>query len=156
MASAYTFPKSVKEYMTKYNLQFNDVANNIVYCLTNHKNKNAGTKLLKLCRQDAIKWWHERYGDILKAFQTFILPPRTGAVYKADNWEEIGRTTGSSQKTKNIRPNDIEKYDNVQKTTFSDGRVEYCVRLKNKVDPKIIFMKINKNKEIDKLLNINN
>jgi len=115
LGSAFSLPKSVKEYMDKYNLKFNNVANNIVFCLSNHKNKNAGTIFLSILRKDAIKWWHERYNDTLKCFQTFILPPRTGAVYKADNWDLIGETIGMSQKTKNIRPDKIDQYKNVQK-----------------------------------------
>lgn len=84
------------------NLKFNEIANNIVFCLANQQNKNAGTQLLSLVRKDAIKWWFEKYGDILKAFQTFILPPRTGAIYKADNWQLIGETIGISRYSKTI------------------------------------------------------
>jgi len=96
LASVFDKPKSVKNYMLEYNLKSNEIANNIVFCLANQQDKNAGTKLLSLVRKDAILWWYERYGDLLKAFQTFILPPRNGAVYKADNWSEIGLTKGAN------------------------------------------------------------
>ena len=156
LGSAFSHSKIVKEYMINNNLQFNEVANNIVYCLANCENKNAGTQLLSLVRKDAIKWWYERYGDYLKAFQTFILPPRIGAIYKADNWNLIGETIGNSQKTKNIRPDKIDQYKNVQKKTFKDGRVEYCIYIENKVEPKLIFMKLVKDKELKRILGIKN
>ena len=156
LGSAFSYSKTVKEYMKNNNLLFNEVANNIVFCLANHKNKNAGTIFLKLCRNDAILWWYERYGDYLKAFQTFILPPRIGAIYKADNWEYIGETIGNSQKTKNIRPDKIDQYKNVQKKVFKDGRIEYCICIENKVEPKLIFMKLVKDKELKRILGVKN
>ena len=155
LASAFSHSRHVKEYMERHKISFNEIANNIVFCMYGHKDQNAGTKLLSMIRKDAILWWNERYGDYLKAFQTFILPPRIGAVYKADNWEFIGETTGQSQKTKNIRPKDLDKYPNAQKKIFGDGRIEYCIYIENNVEKKLIFMKLNKEKELNKIINKN-
>jgi len=159
LGSAFAKPKTIQKYMKDNNIEFNEIANNIVFCLANCKNKNAGTIFLKLCRQDAIKWWYERYNDYLKVFQTFILPPRTGAVYKADNWSEIGITTGKSQKAKTIPKLEYESnkeyYDNknIEIRTFNNGQTRYIIREFNETEKKIIFMKLNKEKEINKIIN---
>lgn len=151
LGSAFTQGKSVKEFMENNNLKFNEIGNNIVFCLANQQNRNAGTILLKLCRQDAIKWWYERYGDKLRAFQTFILPPRVGAIYKADNWKQIGITSGSSQKTINVTKN-YQDYEKAFKKTFRDGSFAYYIYEYNETETKLIFMKLNKEKEINKII----
>lgn len=159
LGSAFAKPKTIMNYMEQNNLQFNEVANNIVFCLANQQNKNAGTKLLSLVRKDAIKWWYERYTDRLKAFQTFILPPRTGAVYKADNWEQLGVTTGGKTQTVKTIPKkeyeeNKEKYDkqNIEIRTFNNGQTRYLIRGFQETEPKLIFMKLNKEKEINKII----
>lgn len=151
LGSAFSQPKQVKQYMKIHSLAFNEIGNNIVFCLSHHENKNAGSKLLSLVRKDAILWWYERYGDVLKAFQTFVLPPRKGSVYRADNWECIGSTVGATQQTICIRPDDIHKYEKVHKKKFKDGREEYFIRQYKESEPKLIFMKLNKTKEVNKL-----
>jgi len=108
LSSVFDKPKDVKRYMEAHKLESNEVGNNIVYCLFGHQHRNAGSIFLKLVRNDAILWWWEKYANYLKAYQTFILPPRTGAVYKADNWELIGKTLGQSQHTTGINRQEYE------------------------------------------------
>ena len=162
LGSAFIRPKIVSDFMISNNLIMSQIANNIVFCMANQKDKNAGTSLLSLVRKDAIKWWYERYGDYLKCFQTFILPPRTGAIYKADNWQEIGMTSGYSQKSLTIRKseyeNNKEKYDNlgIKEKIFKSGEIRYILNEYQKTDKKLIFMKINTDKEIRKCLDIKN
>lgn len=67
--------------------------NNNVYCLIVHE-KNLGTKVLKLFRNKLKKDYYEKYGDKLIGLITFVEPPRTGAMYKADNWIYLGMTEG--------------------------------------------------------------
>ena len=62
------------------------------------KEKNLGTRVLKEARQKVKKLYKEKYGEDLLGLITFVEPPRTGAVYKADNWEYIGETEGYSIK----------------------------------------------------------
>jgi hypothetical protein len=157
LSSVFDKPKSVKEYMIKYNLKSNEIGNNIVFCLANQKNKNAGTILLSMVRKDAISWWYERYGDLLKAFQTFILPPRTGAVYKADNWQQIGITSGSNVQVRTIRECDLEKYKDkdIRKSVYKSGEIRYIYHEFVITNKKLIFMKLNKEKEINKLIHKN-
>lgn len=155
LGSAFSRPKDISNFMEKHKLEFNEIANNIVFCLSNHFDKNAGTKLLSLLRRDAIAWWYERYQDKLKCFQTFILPPRTGAVYKADNWIEIGKTKGNSQSMNTITKKEYLKLkdkSNVEKRIFNSGEVKYLIRKFNETEPKIIFMKLNKEKLINKII----
>jgi hypothetical protein len=144
LGSAFDRNKHVKDFMIKNKLQFNEVANNIVYCLSNQQDKNAGTKFLKLCRLDAIKWWQERYGDILKAFQTFILPPRTGAIYKADNWQQLGFTTGGkTMTTRTLYGENIKNHPEAEKRKFKNGEIKYILREFKDSLSKLIFMKLN-------------
>lgn len=146
LSSVFDKPKSVKEYMKKHNLESNEVANNVVFCLANQKDKNAGSRLLSLVRKDATIWWKERYGDTLKAFQTFILPPRTGAVYKADNWQLIGMTSGSSLKGTTIREEDLDKYNSkkVKKRVYKSGEVKFLCHEFVQTEKKLIYMKLNR------------
>src|SRR5690606_27305993 len=95
LGSAFHQPKVVSTFMNKYDIKFNELANNIVYAIKPGSNKNIASSFLKLCREQSILDWKERYGDQLKAFQTFVLPPRNGTLYKADNWHLIGQTAGT-------------------------------------------------------------
>lgn len=142
LGSAFARPKAIAEYMQKNALGFNQVGNNIVYCLAGHCDRNAGTKFLKLLRKDAALWWAERYGDTLCALQTFILPPRTGAVYKADNWEQLGTTTGGkTQSSRTLYGDDIAKHPEAERRVFKSGEVKYLLREFKTTEPKLIFMK---------------
>jgi|TARA_R110000787_G_scaffold133210_1_gene245520 hypothetical protein len=69
--------------------------NNNVYRIV-HKpdDKNIGTKVLKIFRLRVRQDYRERYGDDLLGLVTFVEPPRTGAIYKADNWIYLGKTQG--------------------------------------------------------------
>lgn len=148
LGSAFAKPMVIKEFMQKNRIGFNEMANNIVFCLFGQENKNAGSSLLALVRRDAKVWWMERYGDCLKCFQTFILPPRTGAVYKADNWIALGMTSGKSQQARTIKRSDYEKdpekYElaGIEIRQFKNGETRYIVREFSKTEQKIIFVKI--------------
>lgn len=142
LSTVFDKPKSVSEYMKKHGLGTNEVANNIVYCLYGHQDKNAGSKFLAMLRRDSVKWWKERYGDDLKAFQTFVLPPRNGAVYKADNWTLIGETAGKSAFVRTIRPSELDQYPEAQRKVFRSGEVKYVIRGYKETESKLIFMKL--------------
>jgi hypothetical protein len=95
LGSAYTMPACVRAEVERASLAFNEVACNYVFALHGARADCAGSRFLALLRRDAIARWQEEYGDALRALQTFILPPRTGAVYLADNWRAIGMTSGT-------------------------------------------------------------
>lgn len=72
---------------------FNTIANNWRFCLV-EKIPNLGTMVLRKLREIAPIAWHEKYGDELKYLVTFVGGGNNGAVYRADNWEMIGHTSG--------------------------------------------------------------
>lgn len=81
--------------MTKneYKERFNTFANNWRFCMMKSV-KNAGTRILKLLRKQAKVEWKRKYGDDLEYLITFVGAGHNGAVYRADNWSCIGRTSG--------------------------------------------------------------
>lgn len=105
IGSAWTFPKDIKQFMSDREIGFNQLANNTVFCLHQAETKNAASRFLKMLRRDAKRRWLERYNDDLRALQTFILPPRTGACYKADNWKCIGETSGYGMLSETVSHN---------------------------------------------------
>ena len=50
--------------------------------------------VLKQLRKEAPVEWERKYGDKLEYLITFVGGGHNGAVYKADNWEIIGETSG--------------------------------------------------------------
>ncbi len=88
------------------------LANNSRFCLirNNFTIKNVGSMTLKQLRIVGAKRWIEKYNQQLILLETFVQPDRdsdldghvkrNGAIYLADNWLDIGMTSGSSiQKT---------------------------------------------------------
>jgi hypothetical protein len=78
---------------SEYKLLFNNIANNWRFCLTK-KIPNLGTQVLKQLRTIAPIEWERKYGDKLLYLITFVGGGNNGAVYRADNWEVIGHTSG--------------------------------------------------------------
>jgi len=86
------------------------LANNQRCCFIrdNFTMKNVGSMTLKQLRIIGAKRWLEKYGEPLILIETFILPQRenelngymsrSGSLYKADNWIDIGLTVGASLK----------------------------------------------------------
>lgn len=142
LGSAYDWPKDVAAYMKAHDLSFNNVANNIVYALHGSSDRNAGTRALALIRRDAVRWWKDSYGDDLRAFQTFIAPPRTGALYLADNWTRIGMTSGDGVETVTLAPDAVAPEGSVERVThFAGGVVRRTAQVRKAVTPKIILMR---------------
>jgi hypothetical protein len=77
------------------------------------REKNLGTRVLKLFRNRVRVDYESRYHDELVGLVTFVEPPRTGAVYKADNWTYLGLTQGK----KCMRRGDHGKWINKEWTT---------------------------------------
>ena len=130
--------------MTRLGVDFNELGNNGLFCLGGHTDKNTGTRSLAMIRKDAKRWWAERYSNDLKAMQTFILPPRTGAVYKADNWRVIGETVGSNMLVSSLTREEYEALEDkrgVDIRTFKNGAIRYIRRTRATADAnrKLIF-----------------
>ena len=99
-SSVYPPPKDLLNYLqmnkNQYKEIFNSLANNWRFCLIkdNITDKNAGTKILKEFRREAKIEWQDKYDNELKYIVTFVGAGHNGAVYKADNWSLIGKTSG--------------------------------------------------------------
>lgn len=84
------------------------LANNSRFCLIPNGSgdglRNVGTMALKQLRIEGARRWKEKYGDDLLLLETFVQPERdkkyhghktrNGAIYRADNWIEVGQTAG--------------------------------------------------------------
>ncbi len=96
-SSVYPPPKDVLNYAKmkkeEYKNNFNSFANNWRFCMR-EKIKNAGTQILKELRKQAPLHWKQKYNNELKYLITFVAGGNNGAVYKADNWNMIGETSG--------------------------------------------------------------
>ena len=87
--------------------RLSQLANNSRFCIIPGaaEIKNIGTMVLKQLRIVGAKRWKEKYGDDLILLETFVQPDRdtkyhghktrTGSVYRADNWIEVGQTKGN-------------------------------------------------------------
>lgn len=96
-SSVYPPPKDILTRMNvsknEYRQIFNSIANNWRFCMM-RSIPNAGTQILKELRSLAPIAWKRKYGDDLKVLITFVAGGNNGAVYLADNWEVIGKTSG--------------------------------------------------------------
>ncbi len=84
------------------------LANNSRFCLirNNFTIKNVGSMTLKQLRIVGSKRWLEKYEEPLVLIETFVQPDReqeldghtsrNGSIYLADNWVNVGMTSGSS------------------------------------------------------------
>jgi len=72
------------------------VANNSRFLiLPQHHHKNLASKILSLSKQRIQQDWLERFGYPLLLMETFVDPSRfVGTIYKAANWQFIGKTKG--------------------------------------------------------------
>jgi len=68
--------------------------NNVFRIVKKPNDRNIGTKILKLYRNKIKEDYKNKYSDTLLGLVTFVEPPRTGSIYKADNWNYLGLTKG--------------------------------------------------------------
>lgn len=59
---------------------------------------NLATKVMKLAREQLQRDHILKWGFPLIGLVTFVEPPRTGALYKADNWDYLGMSKGIAMK----------------------------------------------------------
>jgi len=78
------------------NKENNFLINNVFRLINNEK--NLATRVMKLARKTIKEDYEKKYGDILLGIVTFVEPPRTGALYKADNWDYLGYSAGKEMK----------------------------------------------------------
>ena len=52
------------------------------------------SRAIALWRASVAQDWSERYGDAVRAWETLVGPPRSGACFRHDGWRRVGYTTG--------------------------------------------------------------
>lgn len=86
--------------ITKENrkIALNGIIDNTVFRLERNL-PNLGTQILATWRKRVASDWYERYGVKVAGFETFIVEEsyRKGSMYKADNWDFVGETHGSTK-----------------------------------------------------------
>lgn len=106
--------------LTKENKRpgLNSIINNVVFRLEKNL-PNLGSQILALWRKTIAIDWEKQYGVKVHGFETFIIgnERRFGALYKADNWEFVGMTSGST-KTHNGLTNKGGRQDTCVKMVF--------------------------------------
>ena len=101
------------------NVAINGIVNNTVFRL--EKNiPNLGTQILSLWRRQVANDWKEKYGVDVAGFETFVIESsrRKGSVYKADNWQFVGKTQGSAKYHSNGINNKSERVEVERKLVF--------------------------------------
>lgn len=73
--------------------------------------KNLATRVMKLARNQVQKDHLAKWGSSLMGLVTFVEPPRTGALYKADNWDYLGMTQGMRMKRDKLTWNKVFYHD---------------------------------------------
>jgi len=72
------------------------IANNSRFLiLPQHHHKNLASKILSLCKKRIQQDWRNKFGYPLLLLETFVDPSRfAGTIYKAANWQYLGKTKG--------------------------------------------------------------
>ena len=102
----------------------NGIVDNTVFRLEKNL-PNLGTQVLAVWRRQVAKDWESRYGVKVAGFETFIVEEsyRKGAMYKADNWDFVGRTEGSTK----FHRHGVEKHFERRET---ESKLVFCKRVK--------------------------
>lgn len=98
------------------NVALNGIIDNTVFRLEDNT-PNLATCVLRKWREQVANDWERKYGVKVAGFETFVIENhrRKGTIYKADNWQFVGRTLGSTKKhnhgirEKAIRNETVEK-----------------------------------------------
>lgn len=98
-------PKAILNYFnmsqSEFDKIFNEVADNKRFCMI-ERIPNLGSQILKLIRNRVRDDWRKKYNNELRAIITTIGSDKNGAVYLADNWNNIGETAGLPSTKKSV------------------------------------------------------
>ena len=76
----------------------NNIVNNIFYHIEPIEGKypirNFTTYVLSKWREQIMFDWKDKYGDDVMGFESLVELPRSGELYKRDNWFLVGQTKG--------------------------------------------------------------
>ncbi|MBO7677524.1 MAG: DUF4338 domain-containing protein [Erysipelotrichaceae bacterium] len=129
-------------------IALNGIVDNTVFRL--EKNiPNLGTQVLAMWRKQISHDWEEKYGVKVCGFETFIIETsyRKGSMYKADNWDYVGQTAGSTK----MHLHGIEKQFLREQT---EKKLVFCKWIKGGTLPTTYFPTWNRPKVIRNQLSI--
>jgi hypothetical protein len=107
-------PKNYKIFNEYFNVDEKlFVMNNVFRLIEN--DQNLATRVLRIFRHTIKADYKQKYGDDIVGIATFVEKPRTGVIYKADNWDLLGETEG-----KRMRRDPV-----TWEKTFVDGEKKY-------------------------------
>lgn len=107
-------PKNYKIFVSYFGVDEKFFVNNNVFRIIESE-KNLATRILRKFRERIRKDYREKYSQELTGICTFVEKPRTGNIYKADNWDFLGETQGKRMRR---NPDTWEK-------EFTDGEKKY-------------------------------
>lgn len=111
------------------NVALNGIVDNTVFRLERNE-PNLATQIMARWRRTVIKDWEQKYGVKVAGFETFVVEEsyRKGSLYKADNWDFVGRTKGSTK----FHLHGIEKsFDRVE----TNSKLVFCKWVKGGMLP---------------------
>jgi hypothetical protein len=100
-------------------------------------------------REHRLKNLKRKFGDRLVLLETMVQPPFTGTVYKASGWKMVGKTKGTSFKSRPSKSlllkGSKKRASLVKEGKYEEGNYKYCGKSQygemKKVVPKYIFVK---------------
>lgn len=90
--------------------KINSIMNNNVFKILDGQVPNFATMILTKFRKRLADDYLKRYNTKLRGLMTFVEPPRTGNIYRADNWDYLGMTKGY-RVTKRETMTDYKSFD---------------------------------------------
>ena len=131
--------------ITKDNRQvaLNGIVDNTVFRLEKNL-PNLGTQILALWRRQIARDWERKYGVKVAGFETFIIENerRKGSMYKADNWQFVGQTNGSTK----FHQSGIKKHFERREV---EKKLVFCKKIKGGALPTEYFATWNRSANID-------
>lgn len=108
------------------------ILNNNVYRLIKSE-KNWATQILRKARETLYIDYKEKYNEKLKGLVTFVELPLEGTLYKADNWDNLGKTQGVKirRRGKNWKNKWKDIEESVQKHIYAWKYNNYNGKLNN-------------------------
>lgn len=115
--------------ITKKNL--NNVVNNVFFRINRindrYPTRNFTQVVLNAWEEQVCCDWKTKYGDSVIGLETLVELPRTGEIYRRNNWTEIGQTKGYT--CKRIAGPKTEKWTGIRTWNYSE------------LKPKLVFAK---------------
>lgn len=97
------------------------IVNNTVFRIENHV-PNLPTCVLAKFRKTMCELWKLLYGVDVIGFETFVVETdyRKGTLYKADNWQYLGETQGSTKQHNGLKNKSTRKK--------TESKLIYCIK----------------------------